>query len=211
MRTNREVTQEAVVRIEADAAEVRVAPQVVEKVGADGVGDDVEDEVVVVDRVEGFRDAGTGTEQRHQPLVEIVAEPLEKDAADLAALAEKAFDALVVLVVPREDAELVLDRVAERHVGDVVKQRVQPDQLFLLRRNLALIALRLAIVANDADHPIGHREDAEGVIEARVHRRRVDEVHGAELLDAAQPLEVDGIDASRLETVQVHVTGDGDP
>jgi len=91
-------------------------------------------------------------------------------------LAEQFLDVVVALSgAAFEDA---LDVVAVRAVTDVVEDGRGSHALGLHAADFDVV-----------ERAVGEVVDAQGVLEARVVRRRVDEVDRAQLLDAAEPLD----------------------
>ncbi|OPZ05337.1 MAG: hypothetical protein BWZ08_02512 [candidate division BRC1 bacterium ADurb.BinA292] len=204
----RQIAIEPVARLDAQVAEERVARQVVQQVGADRIRHQVEDVNVVGRRLALAR---RGLEQPQQALVELAAQGRPQEPARRALRADESLDPLAAGIVAREEPQLVLQRVAERDVADVVQQREEPRQQLFLGRDVALLAVRAGIPADRLDHPPRRAQRPQRVIEPRVQRRRVDQIRRAELADEAQPLERGRVDQPRFEPRQFDVAADRQP
>ena len=87
-------------------------------------------------------------------------------------IAERAIEQLRqarTLVVAREQAAFVFERVPEGDMRDVVQQRGDADQLLQLRLDAR------ADVTQRRNHPLGARVGPQRVIEARVHAAGIDQ------------------------------------
>ena len=102
----------------------RVADDVVEEVGTDGVADDVADERILES---GELLVRLRLEDATQLSKLVVTKGAPKNRAHLA-VGQQRLDAISVLVVPNEQVELVLQRVPKRHMGQVVEQGAETGE-----------------------------------------------------------------------------------
>ncbi len=99
----------------------------------------------------------------------------------------------------REEPALVFEGVAEGNVGHVVQQRRDPD------RGLGVAIDRVPRAPDRVDQAMRHEAGSERVLEAGVHRARVDQIGRAELLDAAHALHGGGVEHGGLDRGKVDV------
>ena len=168
--------EDARVVVLRQTAEVRVAAQVIEKIGADCAAGNIG--LIAAVPTEASDDG--------------VLNALSFENSCNRRSAEKVVGAIFVLVVARKNAAFVFKRVAERNVRDVVKQRGDPNELLFVRGNRPR-------AADDLEDAMRHPRCAQRMLETRMDRGRKNEVSGSELLDAAETLKLRRIHQLDLE------------
>ena len=114
--------------------------------------------------------------------------------------------------MPAEDAVLVLDRMAERHMRGIVHQRSQAQHARLLFGNThARLGIQLEGQVDGIHDALRHVQRADRVVKTRVHRSGEHQEGGAQLLDAAQALHLGRIKHPHLLVGQVNVPVHGIP
>src|SRR4030095_16509648 len=163
-------------------AEVRVAAEIVQKIGADGASGNVGDQRTAM----------------RQSFHNLSLDPLALENSPDVSLFKKVTDAIRILVVARKHAAFVFERMAEGNVGDVVQQGGYTNELgFIVRHVVA--------VAYGVDDALGHPGCPEGMLETSMQGGGKNEAGRAELLDAPQTLEFRCIDDLDLKGSQLDI------
>ena len=191
-----EVVDHAPVVAQLEPGVVGIATQVVEEVGVDGVADHL--------LPERRHLLLTGAKHRQHAVAN--AHPVEF-MAELGVRQNR--QEALGLVVARQEPGLILDVVPERDVRHVMKQGRDPQHaLLFVGHAIAHSRVLARVLVGCRQHQLCHVQGADGMLEARVHRTGEHEIGKAKLLDAAQTLELGGVDQPSFLACQLDVAVD---